>query len=76
MISSIHRCERSFAFMVTCERWLCAPYAEIFFEHGHRLVTGTTTRTHISVCAVAALADEGRLVVHQALDAGHRAPSS
>ena len=22
---------------------MCAPYSEIFFEHGHRLVTGTTT---------------------------------
>jgi len=29
--------------MVMCERWLCAPRSEIFFEHGHRLVTGTTT---------------------------------
>ena len=25
------------------ERWLCAPRSEILFEHGHRLVTGTTT---------------------------------
>ena len=30
---------------VTCERWLCAPRSEIFFEQGHRLVTGTTTLT-------------------------------
>ena len=31
------------AAMVTWERWLCAPRSEIFFEHGHRLVTGTCT---------------------------------
>jgi hypothetical protein len=35
------------AAMVTCERWLCAPRSEIFFEHGHRLVTGTIHFTHI-----------------------------
>ncbi len=58
--------------MVTCERWLCAPRSEIFFEHGHRLVTGTTTLTHMYGLAVADLADQRRLVVHQALDAGHR----
>ncbi len=34
--------------MVTCERWLCAPYSEIFLEQGHRLVTGTTTLIHVS----------------------------
>ena len=34
---------RGSASIVTCERWLCAPYCEIFFEHGHRLVTGTST---------------------------------
>ena len=34
---------RSVAERVTCERWLCAPYSEMFFEHGHRLVTGTST---------------------------------
>ena len=28
---------------VTCDLWLCAPYSEILFEHGQRLVTGTTT---------------------------------
>jgi hypothetical protein len=31
------------AVTVTCERWLCAPRAEISLEQGHRLVTGTTT---------------------------------
>ena len=31
------------AVTVTCERWLWAPYSEIFLEHGQRLVTGTTT---------------------------------
>ena len=35
------------ALMVTCERWLCAPRSEIFFEQGHRLVTGTTTLTQV-----------------------------
>ena len=28
---------------VTCERWLCAPYSEMAFEQGQRLVTGTCT---------------------------------
>jgi hypothetical protein len=31
------------AVTVTCERWLCAPRSEIFFEQGQRLVTGTST---------------------------------
>ena len=35
--------------IVTCERWLCAPRSEIFFEQGHRLVTGTTILTQVSV---------------------------
>ena len=40
---STARSPRSVAAIVTCERWLCAPYSEMFFEHGHRLVTGTST---------------------------------
>ena len=31
--------------IVTVERWLCAPYSEISFEHGHSDVTGTATAT-------------------------------
>ena len=41
--SSIQTNSRMRAAMVTCERWLWAPRSEIFFEHGHRLVTGTST---------------------------------
>jgi hypothetical protein len=29
--------------MVMQERWLWAPYSEISFEHGQRLVAGTMT---------------------------------
>ena len=29
--------------IVTSERWLCAPYADISFEHGQSDVTGTET---------------------------------
>jgi hypothetical protein len=42
-MSSIHTSWLVVAVMVTCERWLWAPRSEIFFEQGHRLVTGTTT---------------------------------
>jgi hypothetical protein len=31
--------------IVTVDRWLCAPYSEISFEHGHSDVTGTATDT-------------------------------
>ena len=34
---------------VTSERWLWAPYSEISFEHGHRLLTGTATSAHTAV---------------------------
>jgi hypothetical protein len=37
------------AVTVTCERWLWAPRSEIFFEQGHRLVTGTTTLTEVAI---------------------------
>jgi hypothetical protein len=57
---------------VTCERWLWAPYSEIFFEHGHRLVTGTTTFMVNDIRRPQMLADEGDVVVHQALHAGNR----
>ncbi len=60
------------AVTVTCERWLWAPRSEIFFEQGHRLVTGTTTLTDGGDFAVADVADEGDVVVHQALHAGNR----
>ena len=42
-----------------CERWLCAPYSAIFFEHGHRLVTGTTT--WIQVCSTPSRTSPTRL---------------
>ena len=42
-ISSIQTKSVVCAVTVTCERWLCAPRSEIYFEQGHRLVTGTTT---------------------------------
>ena len=57
---------------VTWERWLWAPYSEIFFEQGHRLVTGTTTLMIHGRLAVADFADEGHFVIHQALHAGNR----
>jgi hypothetical protein len=34
----------SSASIVMCERWLCAPYFDISFEQGHRLVAATVTR--------------------------------
>ena len=65
--SSIHTKSLVVAVTVTCERWLCAPRSEIFFEHGHRLVTGTTHLGGVAVAAVFDFADEGDVVVEQAL---------
>ena len=40
-----HRRAAARTAIVTVERWLCAPYSEISFEHGHSDVTGTATVT-------------------------------
>jgi hypothetical protein len=47
--SSIHTKSLVRAVTVTCERWLWAPYSEIFLEQGQRLVTGTTTLTEVTI---------------------------
>ncbi|CPN91558.1 Uncharacterised protein [Bordetella pertussis] len=54
--SSMRKSPSTIADTVTCERWLCAPYSEMAFEHGHRLVTGTCATSSNSTCSPTARA--------------------